>query len=139
MEVVQLLLAAASKQYKILPGDVFTPRLGNWFRNNIAQVKKGIWSTEIRKKNNKNQRVGMYLPLYLAFRAIHPRCPEVYEADEVKMSLKNRLAVWLEPRLYMGEGDGDSGELKLFPKSHTNGTNYNLWYFYDTMQPDPFG
>jgi hypothetical protein len=50
MEVVQLLLAAASKQYKILPGDVFTPRLGNWFRNNIAQVKKGIWSTEIRKR-----------------------------------------------------------------------------------------
>ena len=83
--------------------------------------------------------MGMYLPLYLAFRAIHPGCPQVTDAAEVKMSVANMMAVWLEPRLYMGEGDGDWGEVKLFPKSLPQGTNYNLWYFYDTMQPDPFG
>ncbi len=81
----------------------------------------------------------MYLPLYLAFRAIHPACPQVTDAAEVKMSVANMMAVWLEPRLYMGEGDGDCGEVKLFPKSLPHGTNYNLWYFYDTMQPNPFG
>jgi hypothetical protein len=138
MEVVQLLLAAASKQYKILPEDVFTPRLGKWFNNNITQVKKGIWSNQIREEN-RNHGIGMYLPLYLAFRAIHPACPQVTDAASVHVSVADMMAVWLEPRLYMAEGDGDCGEVKIFPKSLPDGTNYTLWYFYDTMQPNPFG
>ena len=40
----------------------------------------------------------------------------------------------LEPNLYTGM----MGEINIFPPALEDGKNYNLWYFYDSLQPQPF-
>ena len=137
MEIVQLLLACARETYNIELSDVLEARIGGWFNNRIAQIKKGIWNDDYLVKDSNVKRDGIYLPFYLAFHAIHPLCPTLEEMDKnsIKMTRREMDDLLLEPQLYL-TNDNEDG-IRLFPKSISSGTNYNLWYFYDCLQPEP--
>jgi len=141
MELIQLLLASAKLTLNISLEEVLTAKVGCWFTNRIAQVKKGVWGNDALKKRIGSGHCnavmdGIYLPFYLAFRAIHPYCPRVFPKESVRVSQKELLAMMSEPLLY-DRKDAGYNCVKLFPRSLANNKNYNLWFFYDNQQPEP--
>ena len=141
MELAQLLVTCAWKTLKITLDEVAEARIGSWFNNRIAQAKKDVWSIGGAKDRLQNggQTVGIYFPFYLVLLSIHPNCPGLLTDNAVVNITQGELcSVLLEPRLYMKESlEEEEFEAKVFPKS-LDGTNYNLWFFYDHLQPVPF-
>ena len=78
---------------------------------------------------------GLYLPFYIILSAIHPDCPEVDQLPNSNLSPNDMAYTYLlEPNLYTGV----VGEINLLPPALEDGKNYNLWYFYNSLQPKPF-
>lgn len=140
MELVQLLLASTRETYNIDLSEVLEAKIGAWFNNRIAQIKKGIWNDAVLLKDGTAQRKarnGIYLPFYLAVHAIHPLCPKVQEEikENVNLTEDENRALLREPKLYLKEANNN--EIRLFPRSPDGKINYNLWFFYNHLQLDP--
>ena len=128
MEIVQLLLAVAHKTFALTCSEILNVQIGEWLDVMLDKVSSG---GVYRKKVSG----GLYLPLYIVLRAIHPKCPEINQVPSSDLSLSDMAYIYLlEPNLYTGM----MGEINIFPPALEDGKNYNLWYFYDSLQPQPF-
>ena len=127
-ELVQVLLVISWNIFKLYPHEVFMVPIGDWLDNMLQTARElGVHGTSVDG--------GLYLPFYIVLRAIHPDCPDINKVAVKDVSLAERKCIYyLEPRLY----DGVCGEVNLFPPALEDGKNYNLWYFYDSLQPQPF-
>ena len=140
MELVQILLKCANKTYAITEKEVKDAKIGGWFNNRISQIKKGVWSVDQRIAEQNDKPVeGLYFPFYLVIRAIHPNCSLVAAGSIVRITLAEVWQLVLEPRLYAKELHHICAgvEIKLLPRD-TYGVNYNLWFLYECLQPEPF-
>ena len=140
MELVRILLKCAKKTYAITEEEVVDAKIGGWFNNRISQIKKGVWSVDQRIAEGDSEPIeGLYLPFYLVIRAIHPNCSLVAADSLVQITLAEVWQIVLEPRLYAKELNHISAgvEIKLLPRD-TNRINYNLWFLYDFLQPEPY-
>ena len=140
MELVHVLLCCAKKTYGIKEEEVKEAKIGGWFNNRISQIKKGVWSVEQRKaQGDETPAEGLYYPFYLVLRAIHPNCSVVAADSMVRITLAEVWQLLLEPRLYATELHHVTAgtEIKLLPRD-IHGVNYNLWFLYDCLQPEPF-
>ena len=142
MELVRILLKCAKKTYAIAENEVRAAKIGGWFNNRISQIKKGVWSADQRmaeREQDEKPVEGLYLPFYLVLRAIHPNCSLVSANALVRITLAEVWQLVLEPRLYAQELHHICAgvEVKLLPRD-TRGNNYNLWFLYDCLQPEPF-
>ena len=128
MELVQLLLMVSWEKIKFVPSDVFNVRIGDWLDKMLYTTQQlGVHGTSIDGE--------LYLPFYIVLCAIHPSCKEINQLRVPELSIAEQTFIYyLEPRLY----DGVCGQLNLLPPALEDGKNYNLWYFYDLLQPQPF-
>ena len=140
LELASVLRKCAHKTYTITESEVMDAKIGGWFNNRISQIKKGVWSVDQRTvEKMQGPPQGLYLPFYLVLRAIHPNCSLVSADSPVQITLAEVWQLMLEPRLYAKELHHISAgiEVKLLPRDPT-GVNYNLWFLYDCLQPEPF-
>ena len=127
MEIVQLLLAITHKTFGFTCSEILNERIGEWLDRMLDKANSGVY----RKKISG----GLYLPFYIVLRAIHPDCPNINQVPSSDLSVYDMAYIYLlEPNLYTGT----VGEINLFPPALEDGKNYNLWYFYDSLQPQPF-
>ena len=127
MEMVELLVACSWYSFKIRVAEVTNIRVGSWFEDMLDKLQNGVHGLIVGG--------GLYLPFYIVLRAIHPDCPELDEIERFDLSLAEEVTIyWLEPRLFTGAW----GKINKFPPSLEDGRNYNLWYYYDSLQPEPF-
>ena len=128
MEIVQLLTAITNRSFGLTCSDICNVRIGEWMDTMLEKVKSG----GIHKDKVCG---GLYLPFYIILRAIHPDCSEVDQLPNSDLSPNDMAYIYLlEPNLYTGV----VGEINLLPTTLNDGKNYNLWYFYDSLQPKPF-
>ena len=140
MELVRVLLVCARKTYRITENEVVDAKIGGWFNNRLSQIRKGVWSVDQRiAEGNDEPAEGLYFPFYLVLRAIHPNCSLVAADSLVRITLAEVWQLVLEPRLYAKELYHISAgvEIKLLPRD-IHGVNYNLWFLYDCLEPEPF-
>jgi hypothetical protein len=142
MELIQLLLASVTVHHSITLAEVLSCKVGTWFSNQIALIRTGVWSDEFLTSMGEGASGpivprGLSLPVYLAFRAIHPLCPRVASHTDVQLTVSQTVSILLEPRLYLDEGD-EEDKIKLLPPSLDDGVDYNLWYFYEQLRPSFF-
>ena len=127
MEIVELLVACSWHSFKIQVTEVAHVRVGKWFEEMLQRLWHGVHGVAVDE--------GLYLPFYIVLRAIHPKCPDLDKIPRFDLSFAEEVVIyWLEPRLF----EGTWGELNLFPPAVEDGQNYNLWYYYDCLQPEPF-
>ena len=127
MEMAQLLIAVMNSCYPVELADIKNLPIGMWLDRMLdcAMICVG----------GKNGNGGLYLPFYIALRAIHPGVPDIQQVPCKYVPLSTKWLIYrLEPRLYQGQWL----KVTTFPPAD-DGENYNLWYFYDSMRPDiPF-
>lgn len=137
MELVQLLLACSYKKYRIEQSEVTSLQIGGWFNNRLAQSKKGVWNDNFLFGKESCKKNGLYLPFYTALRAIHPLCTPLEEVESIHLSEEEMQSLQSEPLLHVPASDNEGP--RLFPRttSSLGGKNYNLWFFYNHLQPEP--
>lgn len=131
METVQLLLACAWKKLSIQPEEVFTLNIATWLEQSRLRAKTGV-------TGEFSESGLLAMPFYVLLRAIDPDCPNIDTLHTSAVSLEEIAFVeLLEPTLYEPENNQCNDPIR-FPPAPEDGRNYNLWYFYDCMQPEPF-
>ena len=128
MEIVQLLLAITQHSFQINLADVIHIKIGESLDEMIRRtIKNGV--------QGKNTTTGLYLPIYIVLRALHPDCPDINESPRFDITPHEQSTIYCsEPRLYVGT----TNAVNLFPPASEDGKNYNLWYFYDCLQPGKY-
>ncbi len=139
MEIVHLLTACAWKKLGVRVTEIMTLRIGQWLEIITHQTKVcgviGGW-TDFTTASNLNGP--LLLPLYILLRATHPLCPDITTVPCKGLTFKEVATVeLLEPKLHELQSGWEQEEA-LLPPATENNKNYNLWYFYDHLQPQPF-
>ena len=142
MEMVHLLIACAWNKLGLGLNEIMTLKIGCWLENITRQANVGgvigSW-TDITMASDSNGP--LLLPLYVLLRATHPLCPDITTLSCKGLTFKEVVTVeFLEPKLHEVVGPGFEQEQSeaLLPPATENNKNYNLWYFYDHLQPQPF-
>ncbi len=130
MEPVQLCLASTWQRLRILPGDVFRLDIGRWLDETRNRACNGISGDFLATGK-------LPIPIYVFLRAIDPNCPCIHHLPCNGVSFKEVVCVELmEPKIYEPAEPGDY-QIR-FPPATEDGRDYNLWYFYDCMKPEPY-
>ncbi len=142
MEMVHLLIACAWNKLGLGLNEIMVLKIGRWLENTTRQTYAGgvagCW-TDITMASDLNGP--LLLPLYVLLRATYPLCPDITSLPCKGLTFKEVVTVeFLEPKLYevFGPGFEQEEEEALLPPATENDKNYNLWYFYDHLQPQPF-
>ncbi len=139
MEMVHLLIACVWNKLRLGLDEIMTLKIGRWLDKITHQTNAGgvigVW-TDITMASDLNGP--LLLPLYVLLRATHPLCPDITTLPCKGLTFKEVVTVeLLEPKLYEIEPPYEHEEA-LLPPATENNQNYNLWYFYDHLQPQPF-
>ena len=126
-EMVQLLITCSWHSLAIRREEVFGVVIGENLVGMIHRAKLGV-------EGKSHRTIGLYLPLYIVLRALHPACPNIDQIPKSNVEIQEQISICnSEPKLY----SGIPGEVNLFPIASEDGANYNLWFFYDSLQPLP--
>lgn len=138
MEIVHLLTACAWNNLHLNPKEIMAIRIGTWLES-IARRTNDIGVIGSWTNMNMATDGPLLLPLYVLLRATHPAFPDIATIQCQGLSFREVATVEvLEPRLHELGPEAWEQEEALLPPATENDKNYNLWYFYDHLQPEPF-